>query len=147
MNFKKFAKSVAPMGHIYSDVITEWLTDGSVFMVIPTGLMMPGQKHDELPDAVKDIIHSPLTEDCFLSRAVLPEPDSKIKDAQRIYSSESGISCNISNDAWSLIEPKKDRVMMIHKVGSTEALGIVIINMVAGKEAIVGAILTVDCEV
>lgn len=138
MNFTKFAKSVAPMGHIYTDGSNEWLTDGNVFMVCPLNCMMPAHEHDELPDEVKEIIHSPYHSEAFLWKAILPEPDDKIKNAIRVYRDEIGLTWNVTNDAWSLIEAKKDRIRLIHKPGKTEAEGLIVLNH---ADEIIGAIL------
>lgn len=140
MNFKKFSKTVTPEGYIYNEGdIHHWLTDGTVFMVIPENLSVGGRDLGELPDEVKRRIRAAYTVEAHLHNAILPDADSKIKDAVRVYRDDEGyFNLGISNDAWNLIEPKKDRVFIAYDPDNTP-LALIVTDF---DENIVGAVLS-----
>lgn len=111
MKFGKFAKSVAPKAFVYEKGNEKWLTDGVIYMKVPATMSLIGSTCGELPDKVNDMLYTPAYVDAHLSYAVLPEADSKIKDAIRVYdTNDSTIGrFGITNDAWGYIEGK-DRV-------------------------------------
>lgn len=111
MKFAKFAKSVAPNAFVYEDGKDKWLTDGIIYMKIPTTAAFIGVSCGEISDQVKKVLTTTAYAEAFLSHAVLPEADSKIKDAIRVYAADDSSvrPFGITNDAWGYIEGK-DRV-------------------------------------
>lgn len=111
MKFAKFAKSVAPNAFVYEDGNDKWLTDGTIYMKVPSTARFIGMSCGEISDQVKKMLSTTAYAEAFLSHAVLPEADSKIKDAIRVYSANdpSITPFGITNDAWGYIEGK-DRV-------------------------------------
>lgn len=114
MKFEKFVKSLASSGIIYERDLTgaefikeRWLASPSVFMHIPDGThSVTSAGIQDMPPAIEKIIGQiGHTDYAVLTKAVMPYPDSAIKDCIRIFTTKDGqINLPISNDDWSLIE-------------------------------------------
>lgn len=94
MKFQKFIKSIAADGIIYKchdNGSSEWIASGNVFMRIPEKIGgVVARTITEMPTPIERMIDTDFsTEPCFLMRAIMPEPDSSIKDCIRVYSTEN----------------------------------------------------------
>lgn len=107
MKFTKFVKSLGTDGVIYETSNgNRWLATAAVFMRIPDGVQsVTGCAVREMPDPIERIITLiGRSADAVLYKAVMPQPDSAIKDCIRVYKAHDALECPISNDAWTLIE-------------------------------------------
>ena len=108
-------------------------------MIIPENLSVGGRDLGELPAEVKRRIRAAYTVEAHLHNAILPDADSKIKDAVRVYRDDEGrFNLGISNDAWNLIEPKKDRVFIAYDPDNAP-LALIVTDF---DENIMGAVLS-----
>ena len=107
MKFKKFVKSLASSGIIYTRGFDRWLASPSVFMAIPGTIQsVTAAGIQDMPEPINRMISQVgCIEYAELTKAIMPYPDGKIKDCVRVFSTVSkDISIAISNDDWSLID-------------------------------------------
>lgn len=107
MKFEKFVKSLASTGVIYERKNGDrWLASPSVFMLIPPTIRsVTAIGIQDMPEKIDGIISSITSEPCELSRAIMPFPDSGIKDCIRVFSNQAGdIKIPIGNPDFALIE-------------------------------------------
>lgn len=114
MKFEKFVKSLASSGVIYERGVTgaefvaeRWLASPSVFMLIPDGTRsVTAVGIQDMPPAIDKMIDQVgHTDTATLVKAVMPYPDSAIKDCVRVFATPDGqVKLPICNDDWTLIE-------------------------------------------
>ena len=116
MKFERFVKKVMPHGVTLTVDGEKWLSSGRMFVKIPEWCGPMGVESKE-----NDILNNFLNESEWgdkpaeLSRAYLPDPDSKAKDIIRVFSDgENEVA--ISNEQFSLIE--KHDMCLIASIGT-----------------------------
>lgn len=104
MKFERFCKKVMPHGITLTVDREKWLSSGKMFVKIPDWCGPMGVESKENTVLNNFLNKSEWGENpAELSRAYLPDPDSKSKDIIRVFSDvENEVA--ISNEQFSLIE-------------------------------------------
>ena len=108
MKFQKFFKSIVPDGVVFTrENGDRWLASSTVLALVPpTVQVVLGEREYQMPEEIENFItRANGTEEAFLTEAIMPIPNGKIRDCMRKYSDMSGkITITIANDDWTLIE-------------------------------------------
>ncbi len=116
MKFEKFVKQLGGAGVIQTrDDGSKWLASFSALMRIPDEMSgVIAESITTMPPNIDKVIRKELTgAEAILSRAIMPSGDATIKDCIRVYATPDGQKVPISNDDYSLIDPKHDVVEIL----------------------------------
>lgn len=112
MKFEKFLKSVGTHGVIFTDADKDkWLFCSNVMMKLPSNVTVLSTTECKAPAFVQKVIDDFYDENCHsaeLTKAILPYPDSKAKDIQRIFEDAAKNQFAACNNDFGLIETSDD---------------------------------------